>query len=967
MNILYLSNRLPIRMIGFGILIIVCLLITCPSTSAIRQTQPAGKNLIQTFKKELERLRKEFRIPGLSVAVLQDRQVVFADGFGYADIENEIPATANTPYNIASLTKPFAATVLMKLVEEDRLNLDSEMAGILKNSLFTFFDGNIQGYAGACEKINEIGKDASFPFASLFRDYNCDTLKITLRHHLTHTAQETPGETYRYNGFLYGLLSLAAEEASGKSFADLLVENIIRPLKMTRTVPSINDNLRDKVLAERTKYYRLGDAGNFVLSEWPSKEIVKALEAKSLNLTPGLNAGAGMISTVLDLAKFDIAMDRNLIVSQESKNTMFTPTVSNSGQPLPYGLGWFVQEHMGVKIVWHYGWAPNAYSSLILKVPGEDATLILLANSEGASAPFRLGDGNVLTSPFAILFFNLFTKFEVKPSIPILGAITHVLEPDNSHKTNIDVIIGKGFTGNLPNDIDTITVIGPKGELPIIKDDFLYVPQFRYFGITIPGSPETGTYTVTVKSGNMSGSTTDTQSVLKTITFPDDGTFSPAKGAILRTNTPTFSWGAVKADVPMYYRFEINKIKGGRVYSTGSMKNKLSHKVPDGILKPGKAYRWRVRVTDDDNWIKVQNRSNSKWQSFTMSKALKYGYQIPKKNRSGSKLKPYFPPTEDEQWARISPQEAGWNKGLLDEAFKFARNNNTIQFLILYQGRILKEAYWGSTPEMTGDVASVQKSLVSILVGMAQEKGLLSIHEPVSRYIGSGWTRMNTTLEQQITLYHLLSMTTGMDSWLKRASGPGGAWSYNTPAYHYLKKVLEAVTQQGLHTLTEQWITKPLGMKSTSWIDRVYMKLPDGTPMSGLHTNVRDLARFGLLVLADGKWAGKTIIKDKAYLKEALSPSQDMNAAYGYLWWLNGRSHYMLHISKRTRKGYLVPSAPADMVAAYGVKAQKLYIVPSLSIVVARRGGAPTGAANSSFDNRLWEQLMHAAPLISER
>jgi CubicO group peptidase (beta-lactamase class C family) len=116
-----------------------------------------------------------------------------------------------------------------------------------------------------------------------------------------------------------------------------------------------------------------------------------------------------MISTVLDLAKFDVAMDRNLIVSEESKETMFTPTISNSGQPLPYGLGWFVQYHNEVKLVWHYGWAPKAYSSLILKVPEEELTLILLANSDGASAPFRLGAGNVLRSPFAAAFLNLFT------------------------------------------------------------------------------------------------------------------------------------------------------------------------------------------------------------------------------------------------------------------------------------------------------------------------------------------------------------------------------------------------------------------------------------------------------------------------------------------------------------------------------------------------------------------------------
>ena len=119
-----------------------------------------------------------------------------------------------------------------------------------------------------------------------------------------------------------------------------------------------------------------------------------------------------MVSTVLDLAKFDVALDRNLIVSEKSKRAMFTSTLSNSGQPLPYGMGWFVQEYMGTKLVWHYGEAPDAYSSLILKVPERELTLILLANSDGASAPFDLGSGNVIKSPFAITFINLFTATE---------------------------------------------------------------------------------------------------------------------------------------------------------------------------------------------------------------------------------------------------------------------------------------------------------------------------------------------------------------------------------------------------------------------------------------------------------------------------------------------------------------------------------------------------------------------------
>ena len=181
MNKLDLNNRLFARLICFGILMAVCIFITCPSTSATMQTQPVEKSLIQTFKHEIERLRKELSIPGLSVAALQDQQVVCADGFGYADIENKVSATKNTPYNIASLTKPFAAAILMKLVEEGTRNLGDEMTDILKKSVFTIFDGNIQGCAEACEKINEIGKNSSFPFAFLLKNYNCGSKRITVR------------------------------------------------------------------------------------------------------------------------------------------------------------------------------------------------------------------------------------------------------------------------------------------------------------------------------------------------------------------------------------------------------------------------------------------------------------------------------------------------------------------------------------------------------------------------------------------------------------------------------------------------------------------------------------------------------------------------------------------------------------------------------------------------------------------
>jgi CubicO group peptidase (beta-lactamase class C family) len=348
----------------------------------------------------MDQLRKAHNIPGMAVAVLKNQQVVYAESFGYADIENNIPVTVDTPFNIASLSKPFAAAILMKLVEEGRLELDTAMSDILKDTDFTYEVGTFHGYASVCKKIKEFSKDPDFEYAEyafLLKNYRCDKESISIKHHFTHTAQGKPGEICRYNGFLFGFLSLVAEEASEKPYPTLLVDHIIAPLEMTNTIPSTTEERRDQILAKRAKYYTVGFGGAFKPSKYPVT----------------LSSSAGIVTTVLDMAKFDAAIDRNLIVSANSKARMFSRTISNSGKPLPYGLGWFVQEHAGVKLVWHYGWAPKAYSSLILKVPAKDVTFILFANSEGASADFHLGRGDVLRSPFAISFLRIFT--DLKP------------------------------------------------------------------------------------------------------------------------------------------------------------------------------------------------------------------------------------------------------------------------------------------------------------------------------------------------------------------------------------------------------------------------------------------------------------------------------------------------------------------------------------------------------------------------
>lgn len=237
-------------------------------------------------------------------------------------------------------------------------------------------------------------------------DFKDDSVRV--RHILSHTSEETPGEKYKYNGDRFAYLDSVIEMTSNKSFRELLAEKIFTKLKMSDSVPG-HDVLEQPnklkvtldaatlrryqtVLRRLAKPYTLYGDSQIILSPYPIKRITSA---------------ADFISTVVDLAKYDAAIDRNLLLRQETQNAAWTPAVANNGQALPYGLGWFTQKYQGTTLIWHYGqW--QTFSGLYLKVPEKNLTLILLANSNALSAPFGLGSGNVARSAFALTFLRIF-------------------------------------------------------------------------------------------------------------------------------------------------------------------------------------------------------------------------------------------------------------------------------------------------------------------------------------------------------------------------------------------------------------------------------------------------------------------------------------------------------------------------------------------------------------------------------
>ena len=334
----------------------------------------------------------------------------------------------------------------------------------------------------------------------------------------------------------------------------------------------------------------------------------------------------------------------------------------------------------------------------------------------------------------------------------------------------------------------------------------------------------------------------------------------------------------------------------------------------------------------------------------------------------------YFPPKQDAGWDRIEPAKAGWDRAAIEAALDLAGARRSTAVVVLYKGRIMAERQWdpqkqklsarfefersadGQTLE---DVASAQKSVAATLFGIARHKGLVRIDEPVAKYLGPGWSKATQEQEKKILMRHLLTMTSGLTDSLEFEAEPGTKWRYNTFAYQKTMRVLAKVTGKSPDELTRAWLTEPIGMSRSHWRER-----PNMPGLLGFVSCARDLARFGLLIEAGGEWDGRTIVADKAYLRQMITPSQQLNPAYGYLWWLNAGERLS---PAGVKGGKLAPSAPDDMVAALGALGRKVYVVPSLALVVTRTGDNSDQKGEPPFDEAFWKALTKGAPVSEPR
>ncbi|WP_338410529.1 serine hydrolase [uncultured Flavobacterium sp.] len=318
----------------------------------------------------------------------------------------------------------------------------------------------------------------------------------------------------------------------------------------------------------------------------------------------------------------------------------------------------------------------------------------------------------------------------------------------------------------------------------------------------------------------------------------------------------------------------------------------------------------------------------------------------------------YFPPNESADWETKSVGSLGWNTNGIQPLLDYLELKNTKSFIILHNGKIVVEHYFGTHTAISSWYwASAGKTLTSAAAGIAQNEGIIDLNSKVSDYLGTGWTSAPMDKENAITCKNLLSMNSGLDDTLgddvtpanlQYVADAGTRWAYHN-VFVKMQDVVAQASNQSWDTYFNLKLRDRLGMLGT-WYQN--------NGLSIYWSNARSMARFGLMIYAKGKWKSTQIVPE-SYVIEATNTSQNINQAYGYLWWLNGKSTYHLPQSQWEFNGDLIPNAPADMHAALGKNDQKIYIVPSKKLVIIRMGdtAGDTGSALTNFDNTLWEKL----------
>jgi D-alanyl-D-alanine carboxypeptidase len=297
-------------------------------------------------------------IPGLSLAVIREGKVIKAKGYGLANVELRVPATRDTVFQLGSITKQFTATAIMMLVDEGKVRLDERIPTYVSGLPAAWASATVRHLLTHTSGIKGYTEVPNFHKITVSDASPEEVVKTVADYPL----QFQPGEKWAYSNTGYYLLGRIIEKASGKSYADFLQERIFRPLQMTATrVNDLQDIIDNRACGYSWQRGTLRN-GDTISMTWPY-------------------AAGALVSTVVDLAKWDAALSTDKLLKKAPLEQMWTPAKLSDGKPATYGFGWFIETIAGHRMIGHGGGIPG-FATDMSRFADDRLTVVVLTNQE---------------------------------------------------------------------------------------------------------------------------------------------------------------------------------------------------------------------------------------------------------------------------------------------------------------------------------------------------------------------------------------------------------------------------------------------------------------------------------------------------------------------------------------------------------------------------------------------------------
>jgi CubicO group peptidase (beta-lactamase class C family) len=309
--------------------------------------------------------------PGASLLVLRDGKALITRNYGLTDVENKVPCAPETNFRLASVTKQFTATAILLLVAEHKLKLEEFLT-----SVFPEFPAygkpitvrHLLNHTSGLPDYEEL-----IPSGTSLPVLDRDVLRILMKQE---KGLFPPGAKFQYSNSGYSLLALIVESRSGLTFANFLKTRIFEPLKMRNTL-AYEQGL--SIVPNRAYGYS-ADANSFKKTDQ--------------SLTSSVLGDGGIYSSVLDLARWDEALESSKLLGRHLQELAFTPGPETEHPNTRYGFGWYIGEYRGLKEIWHSG-NSIGFTTRIARFPEKHFTVIVLANRSDAALaeiPHQIAD-----------------------------------------------------------------------------------------------------------------------------------------------------------------------------------------------------------------------------------------------------------------------------------------------------------------------------------------------------------------------------------------------------------------------------------------------------------------------------------------------------------------------------------------------------------------------------------------------